>query len=207
MEGDEVSFRYLTDKKGSAVKYRMGTHMEPIKEDDKDFSDILRLAFWKVYLEKVLRGFSPDFVGVEGYALKAKTNSGYQIGELGGIARVAMWSLGIPYRVHDPLSVKFFAVGDGSAKPDDLFFALPQDLQDIFSNFDLPKAKKAKKQNTQTSRDLGVAYWVAKMIQTEAGLRDGSVLMGDLDPSQIRAFNRVTKSNPVNILAKDWISR
>ena len=98
-------------------------------------------------------------------------------------------------------------MGDGSAKPDDLFFALPTDLQDTFSKLDLPKTKQAKKQNTQTSRDLGVAYWISRMIQTEVGLRDGSILMSDLDHSKIRAFNRVTKSNPVNILAKDWISQ
>jgi Holliday junction resolvasome RuvABC endonuclease subunit len=181
----------------------MGTYLKSIK-GEKDLSDVLRLAFWKLYLDKILRSLAPDFVGIEGYAFRAQSNSAYQIGELGGIARITMWSLGIPYRVHDPMTIKLFAVGKGNSVADDLFFALSQNLQEKFLRLDPPKGK-AQRRNTQTSRDLAVAYWVAKMVQIEVGLRDGTIMMHNLDIDQIQVFNRVTKKNPVNILARDWV--
>lgn len=206
LDGTEVDFLYLTNIKGSADRSKKGIYLKKIK-GEKDLTNVLRLAYWKAFFEKVLKTFDPDYIGIEGYAFRATSNSSYQIGELGGLVRIIMFEAKIPYRIHDPLSIKMYATGKGSSVVDDLFFILPKDLQRRFPKTDPLPTKRTKKINTQTSRDLAVAYWVAQLVQTEVKLRKGKIVMSDLNPHQIRVFNRVTKTNPINILARNWIAK
>jgi len=49
------------------------------------------------------------------------------------------------------------------------------------------------------------AWWIAKLLLTELRLRRGLVMLKDLSEDAIKIFNRVTKSNPTNILATDFL--
>jgi crossover junction endodeoxyribonuclease RuvC len=61
-------------------------------------------------------------VAIEGYAFD-RPNQAHQIGELGGVIRVALHECGLPYVEIAPSSLKKFATGKGNAKKDDVFAA------------------------------------------------------------------------------------
>jgi Holliday junction resolvasome RuvABC endonuclease subunit len=56
-----------------------------------------------------------DLVVVEGYAFASATAS-YQLGELGGVVRLALWLEGVPVVVVSPSTLKKWATGNGGAK-------------------------------------------------------------------------------------------
>lgn len=54
-------------------------------------------------------------VAIEGYAFAARNSQAYSIGELGGVVRVALLSLDVPYVVIPPACRAKFATGKGNA--------------------------------------------------------------------------------------------
>lgn len=56
----------------------------------------------------------PDLIVIEGYAHGAK-NAAHQMGELGGVLRLAFMHAGIPYLDISPPTLKKFATGKGNA--------------------------------------------------------------------------------------------
>ncbi len=70
-------------------------------------------------LERLLRVFPPrpELVIVEGYSLASPGRlSLVRLGELGGVVRLRLFELGIPYVEIPPTSLKRYATGNGSAK-------------------------------------------------------------------------------------------
>lgn len=63
-----------------------------------------------------------DLVAIEGYAY-GRPNQAHQLGELGGVVRVALHEAGIPVVVVPPASVKTYATGKGNASKDDVLLA------------------------------------------------------------------------------------
>ncbi len=59
----------------------------------------------------------PDLVAIEGYAFGAE-NKAHQIGELGGVLRLALHKRDIPYVEIPPAKAKQFATGKGNAQKD-----------------------------------------------------------------------------------------
>jgi Holliday junction resolvasome RuvABC endonuclease subunit len=55
-------------------------------------------------------------VMIEGYAFGAKGSSGISLGELGGVTRVALYDLNIPFIEIPPTQAKKFVTGRGNAK-------------------------------------------------------------------------------------------
>jgi Holliday junction resolvasome RuvABC endonuclease subunit len=57
-------------------------------------------------------------VMIEGYAFGAKGSSGISLGELGGVTRVALYDLNVPFIEIPPTQAKKFITGTGSAPKD-----------------------------------------------------------------------------------------
>jgi len=53
---------------------------------------------------------------IEGYAFGAKGSSGISLGELGGVTRVALYDLNVPFIEIPPTQLKRFVTGSGIAQ-------------------------------------------------------------------------------------------
>ena len=70
------------------------------------------------YLDKRIREtvYGADLVVIEGYSYGSKGAAAYQLGELGGVIRLAFHQMDIPVAVVAPPTVKMLATGKGNAK-------------------------------------------------------------------------------------------
>lgn len=64
----------------------------------------------------------PDLVVIEGYSY-ASGNKAHDVGEMGGVVRLALYEAGIAYEVVSPSSIKIAACGKGNASKDDVLLA------------------------------------------------------------------------------------
>lgn len=196
-ERGPLKIDYFTTTRKTAVAYKGGLLLDEskYKKFDKDKKSVARLAAIRVLVDTILQEYEECYASVEGYAHAARFQA-HPLGEVGGLVRLAYWDHNIPFRVHDPITLKVFATGDPKAEKEDMIakFALerPEDYETV--SF-LP---------LETRGDIADAFWLAKMTETEYKLRDGTLLMSDLPSTRIRAFNRVTRDTE-NILAKEWI--
>lgn len=209
LEDGKVSwFAYYTDIAGAAERSKQATRLVlPSSIKDRQARQMLRLAQIEHWVDKdVLVSRAPDFAGVEDYAIRAEQGAHY-MGEAGGIVRILLWFRGIPFRLHDPISVKMYATTDGTAQKDAVERAMAERYPDAdFSKFNPPLNKRSGKINRQTSEDLADAAAVAELVWVEVQLREGAITTADLDhPKRIQVFNRVTKTYPINILGREWI--
>jgi crossover junction endodeoxyribonuclease RuvC len=74
-----------------------------------------RLNWFFARIGGLLARNKPALVVLEGYAHGAKFGR-EALGELGGVLRLALWQRGVPFRVAQPSSLKFFATGKGAAE-------------------------------------------------------------------------------------------
>jgi hypothetical protein len=208
--GKVVDFAYYTDVAGSAVRSsKRGTRLVLPKTEDKHIFGIHRLAFVENWLDKkIFVPWKPDYVGIEDYAIRAEQGAHF-LGEVGGIARILCWFRGFRFRLHDPTSVKMFIAHDGTAQKDAVEDAVRERWNIDFGDFNLETKPTPKnptpKENRKTSEDLADAYGIAQMVRFEALLRLGKIRLEDFHEKEIRVFHRVTKAQPVNLLARDWI--
>jgi Holliday junction resolvasome RuvABC endonuclease subunit len=64
-----------------------------------------------------------DLVAIEGYSYASNGSSTYQLGELGGVIRLALWRNGIPFVEVPPACLKKYACGKGNASKDQVLVA------------------------------------------------------------------------------------
>lgn len=74
--------------------------------------------------ERLLDSVQPGLVVIEGYAMSAKGNAMFNIGEWGGVARLAVWQRGIPFVTVTPSTLKMLITGNGAAKKPQVIAAL-----------------------------------------------------------------------------------
>lgn len=65
----------------------------------------------------------PELIAVEGYSFGSK-NAREQMGELGGIIRVALYEAGWPYVLVPPTLLKQFCTGKGNAQKNEMMRAV-----------------------------------------------------------------------------------
>ena len=178
-----------------------GIYQQRDSKDSRELWDYKRLVWWGRLLRRLARGYPPDIaplIGIEDYAFAASSSSLYQYGELGGLARWIFRDR--RFRFQDPLSVKLFAAGKGNAKPAEVEEAVRKRWGQDFRRFNAGASAEPR-----ISDDLAVAYVIARMVIVEQALRCGTMRLDELEEGEIRVFNRVTKRNPVNLLARGWI--
>lgn len=66
-------------------------------------------------IRTITSGYNIQLVCIEGYAMRALGKT-YNIGELGGVVRLMLWRLHIPYLEPPPQRVKKFATGKGGGE-------------------------------------------------------------------------------------------
>lgn len=81
-------------------------------------------------------GIQPACTAVEGYSYGSKGNSSYQIGELGGVVRLCLYSLKVPLVEFSPSSLKLFATGKGNASKEEVAHSASQIYGIAFPNSD-----------------------------------------------------------------------
>jgi crossover junction endodeoxyribonuclease RuvC len=79
---------------------------------DNELKGVKRLVYLRDCITRIAAG--ADLVTLEGYAF-ARPNQAHQIGELGGVLRVALHEAGIKVLEVAPAAVKKFATGKGNA--------------------------------------------------------------------------------------------
>lgn len=73
-----------------------------------------RLAFIWSALQEILSKYPPQYAALEGYSMQS-TNRSFDLGEVGGIVRLALYTAGVPFVVVAPKSLKKFVTGSGEA--------------------------------------------------------------------------------------------
>ena len=173
-----------------------------------DFICDLMVGLWEI---DIVGNFSNVYVSIEGYANSSLSNSVHQMAELTGILKYNIfYKQGAKLRVHDPLSVKLFATGKGNCIKKDMVeaakncgYVVPDCL------FTIKKTKKKNKIDDLDGpgTDLVDAYFLAKMLLRELEVRDGLVQLDQLPENERSIFLRVTKTYPVNLMARDFICK
>lgn len=146
------------------------------------------------------------YIAIEDYAIKANGRV-YDIGEYGGMLRDMIDRM-IPragFREHDPLTVKLYGSNSGgSGKPE--MIAAYEKFRSEQPPMSCPDWSWVEEKGSVLS-DLVDGYFLARLALTEAKLRHGRAQAHQLPGRQIEVFNRVTKSYPVNILARPFLGR
>lgn len=203
-----LDFRCFTDVAGEAARDPVNVTRFPKRKKDED-----RHAFALARLDRVddwvldasialMLDKEPmqSYIGLEDYAYD-KAQQAHQLGEVGGVVRSFFWYHRMHMRIHDVGSIKMYATGRGNATKEEVIeAALTQFPSATFAAF-------IRHDGTQLLADLCDAYTIATMVRTELHLRLGATTHATLPERCLRVFNRVTKANPTNVLARDWVHR
>lgn len=207
--GKLSDYAFITDRAGDAKTGGADTlRGERLNVDARTRlyqKDKHRLLVWRVgavakWVYDRLLAWNPQYVGIEDYALRAE-HGAHQLGELGGVVRNMLYELGIPFRLHDPTTLKMFIAHDGTCDKSEVELAVRRRW-----NADFTKHNSTSK-STQTSGDLADAFGIAKMVSMEQLLRAGKLDLRQLHEKEIRVFHRVTKYQPVCLLEREWIGK
>lgn len=175
------------------------------------------LSFIADFLDDVMPCDGRTFVALEGYAFTLRSTRLLETAEVSGALRGELYSHCIPYRIYDPMSIKLFATGHGSAKKIEMVttavqagFDVPASLLEEGMKFEQPlyiNNEPAYKDVKGPGVDLSDAFHIATMLRTELMLRKGLVVLDRLKDHQRRVFLRTTKGNPVNMLEKPFVMK
>lgn len=218
-DGEVVDYLYITNIQREFDENPSGAahlHVTRGKEEGLESYRIRRTkSFLKIFEEFFMSITDPEvYFSIEGYAYRASTNSIVQQGELNGQIKSIVYFNEGKIRIHDPSSLKLFAVGKGNAtKKEMLEQAISQKLV-CWAPCHKTKSTVKKKGTTEKIVKLDIdgpktdvvdAYFLARFLWYELQLRSGAIVMADLPEHKIRTFNRVTKTFPVNVLARPFI--
>jgi len=140
-----------------------------------------------------------EYCAIEDYAFGAKGRV-FHIGEGIGLFKISLYDAGHKLRLYDPCSIKMYACNNGTADKKTMVDEYDKVRKDplklnFLNRFGSPK------------EDVVDAFFLTELLQMELKLRKGLIQLKSLTEKQIQIFNRTTKGNPVNILAKDFYER
>ena len=167
------------------------------------FKTYLHQSEWM--LEKSLEFVEgSEYVAIEDFSF-GSTGKVFQIAEWASLIKYHLFECDVKMRLIDPNSVKMFATGKGNCDKLRMY--------DSFQDFtgtkpDLKYYPEVTKSNGNSpTSDVVDAFYIAKILQLELKLRKGIIALRDCNEDEIRIFNRVTKSHPVNMLDRDFIQK
>lgn len=210
MEGKVLDYHYMTDvKKDAEVDSKHSVHhrIPSATCDSSEHFDRM------VYIASLIRQRFDIYncankmmmVAIEGYGYASDSSRQYEIAELTGHLKTEIVSEGAAIRVHDPDSVKLFAVGNGHATKEMIYNQFEKETGLKVYTKHVKNRKKVELAGPGT--DVADAYFLASLLRTEMLLRLGKIQLKDLPEHQIRVFNRVTKTYPVNLLDRPFIEK
>lgn len=188
----------------------------PQRQKDVDidnYAEVRKLFIGNVIsnlIEQELTTQDNIYISLEDYAYGSHSAAMTSLAEMIGHIKAIIFNYQNAHiRLHDPNSVKKFATGNGiaskrlmvtSAKENG--FDISEELIDVLKK----KTRTGEMEFDGPATDLADAFWLAKMLQLELALRAGTILLEDLLQHKRDLFLRVTKKNPINILARPFIS-
>lgn len=139
-----------------------------------------------------------------GYGAQKQSRATFQTGGFIELLKLKLYEHQVPMRIIDPQTLRAWVhVPRGGGKRYAIDAAVKQ------ASFKLVNDKRifdVKKQEGPAS-DLADAYWLADMARVEILVRRGKIQLKDLPQHQRDLFLRVTKTQKVNLLARDFILR
>jgi len=186
--------------------------------EGRDFHTIRRIDSASTIIENAITNITqlrPWYVAIEDYAIGAAFSGStglIQIAEMTGVVKHWIYMNGGAIRTYDPSTVKLYATGKGNALKRHVIEAVEKEgfklPPEMFKAVNKIWQGKPDKEFDGPGSDLCDAYTLARMLWTELQVRAGKIELKDL-PEHIREkiFFRVTKANPVNILAREFIKR
>lgn len=166
-------------------------------EIQKNFSEFL-----KKFIAK--RNYT-SYAGIEGGSYSSSTNSLFQLGQLSGLIISVLRRNGFKIREYEPTRIKKFATMDGSSDKFSMRLAWDKENNEFLDSIRKYLKSDFSKLSGSVASDIVDSYFIFRLLETEIKLRNGITLMKDLDPHHIEIFNTVTKANPVNILAQQFL--
>jgi crossover junction endodeoxyribonuclease RuvC len=85
-------------------------------------------------IKNLLIKFFIEAVVIEGYAFSSKNSQAHSIGELGGVVRVLVWEMGIPFVVIPPTCRAKFATGKGNASKNEVISSVSAKTGIVWQN-------------------------------------------------------------------------
>jgi transposase len=140
---------------------------------------------------------------VEDYAFGASVRA-HAKGECGAMLRVALMEAGVPFRLHDPTTVKLYTAGRGDATADEIAEAAREAWCVDWSRYNA-EARKGGEPCREVEQDLAAAFALARLGLHEQLVRSGAVPLSALRENERRVFLRVTKSTPTNVLDRPFV--
>lgn len=204
-----LSDQWFWSTKAGQAKKKNGTRLVLPDTEDNSILSVNRLRFIREWLMNRFMLGQPEYVGIEDYALQAEQGA-HQLGEVGGVSRLLCLDLNIKLRLHDPHSMKMFATLNGSCPKEEVAGIVAVRWGIDFSAYSMEVKKKdgSKGYETTTSGDLTDAYIAARLVWTEVLLRAGKMILADLkEEKERRVFQRVTKTYPISLLDREWITQ
>jgi Holliday junction resolvasome RuvABC endonuclease subunit len=185
------------DDRFTSTLYR---HPSAKQNPDSQYKDAARIATVSADVADVIEAHGSQFLALEDYAWDAGGRE-YQIGEVAGAVKRDFWEVGLPFRLHANTAVKMFAAKNGNASKEAVMAAVEERWEPELFMFCTGASKR------QTEGDLCDAYVLARLCLVEYKLRKGLMQPSHLGGKEWQVFMRVTKSQPVNVLGREWITR
>jgi hypothetical protein len=185
----------------TSVKKNESKGINFFKKDDFNFDQDQFLK-----LENIIFDFLEDVshIALEDYAYGGSGNI-TDLAEFCGFVKLKQYSDNKKIRVYDIPSIKMFATTFGNSDKLSMYQAF---LKENEMKPDISKMPVVAKGNgVSPTSDIVDAYWISRFLQLELKLRKGLVQLKDLDETKIKLFNRVTKAQPQNLLATDFIEK
>jgi len=144
-----------------------------------------------------------DYVAIEDYAYSA-SGKVFHMAEFGGMIKTLCYEMGIKIRLYDVGTIKIFGCGKGNG--DKISMSEGFEKMDDFCKPNLSHLPPVTKSsgNSPTS-DIIDSFIICALLRVELSLRKGIVTLRDYPENVIKCFNRTTKSNPENILCRDFL--
>lgn len=194
-------FGFTDVKKNSAMLENLLFYKKDYFKSEQERYDYISTQSM-MFINGVVGSNSDVWVAIEGYALGSTKGLVFNIAEATGLMKHKVWQAGYKLRVYEPTAIKKFATGKGNVDKvsmGDSFFASKDEFKPILpvglADYKSPKA------------DIIDAYWIASLLYTELLLRNGIVRLRDLSEKQIEVFNATSKSNPDNIICRDFVQK
>lgn len=191
------AFLVVTSTKSIAAQTD-GTILISADAPTKDDHAVARLGWWRTNLPLILANFDPERIAFEDYAYSAK-HSAHQIGEVGGLLRLALLDYGRPWRRYAPDHIKLFAAHNAKAEKVHMIDAC-RERWGVDWAFLIPPGTKREEAAGDAADATAIAYFLRSELLVRAGTRQ----LTDLHEAERRAFLKTSKHFEENLLARPF---
>lgn len=94
---------------------------------------VVRLNEISSKIVELFKNNSVTCVAIEGYSFASRNSQAHSIGELGGVVRLRLWEMGVPYVEIPPTSRAKFATGRGNAAKNEVVSSVSAKTGLVFS--------------------------------------------------------------------------